>query len=80
MRNPAQVGPYLFVLPADAPALMGHSYGWFECELAGQVDFQVFNAATNIEIENQYTAQTSMVLSFEVEKLSELSSSHHSHN
>jgi hypothetical protein len=98
MRNAAQVGPYLLVIPASTSATdfqtrSGYSYGWFECDLQGQVDFQLFNANINtligestvssagvIEKHGEDVLKLSIVLSFEVEKLSELSTSHRRQN
>jgi len=87
MRNAAQVGPNLFVIPVSTSATDyqtrsgGNSYGWFECDLQGQVDFQLYNANYNTLIgPGTDVLKLSIVLSFEVEKLSELSTSHRRQN
>jgi hypothetical protein len=87
MRNAAQVGPNLFVIPVSTSASVyqtrsgGNTYGWFECDLQGQVDFQLYNANNNTIIgPGLDVLKLSIVLSFEVEKLSELSTSHHRQN
>jgi hypothetical protein len=87
MRNAAQVGPNLFLIPVSTSASVYqtraglNSYGWFECDLQGQVDFQLYNANDNTLIgPGTDVTKLSIVLSFEVEKLSELSTSHHRQN
>jgi hypothetical protein len=87
MRNAAQVGPYLFVIPVSTSATDyqtrsgGNSYGWFECDLQGQVDFQLYSANYQTLIgPGLDVTKLSIVLSFEVEKLSELSTSHRRQN
>lgn len=87
MRNAAQVGPYLFVIPVSTSASTlqtrsgGNSYSWFECDLQGQVDFQLYSANFQTIIgPGLDVTKLSIVLSFEVEKLSELSTSHHRQN
>lgn len=87
MRNAAQVGPNLFVIPISTSASVyqirsqGNSYGWFECDLQGQVDFQLYNANDSTLIgPGTDVLKLSIVLSFEIEKLSELSTSHRRQN